>query len=217
MSCIIITVGGDYSGLTDLTGKDDVQEAEAEAQRIVADMESRADTSELWKATNAATEWTLKKAYESGMMSRDNYDQVRSMFSYYIPLRGWEEDTAGDLYDYVGSGDKGTAFSPTLHKAKGRRSQADNPIAYIGSMAVSAIVQGNKNKVKQTFMRFAENHPTNLITVSEMWYRNYGTDSAPDWREANEHYAPFCRSNKPISRCKNGFFTTRKSLFRKKQ
>ena len=208
--------GRDYSGLTDLTGKDDVQEAEAEAQRIVADMESRADTSELWKATNAATEWTLKKAYESGMMSRDNYDYVRSMFNNYIPLRGWEEDTAGDLYDYVGSGDKGTAFSPTLHKAKGRRSQADNPIAYIGSMAVSAIVQGNKNKVKQTFMRFAENHPTNLITVSEMWYRNYGTDAAPDWREAHEHYAPFCRSNKPISRCKKGLFTTRKSLFRKK-
>ena len=209
--------GRDYSGLTDLTGKDDVQEAEAEAQRIVADMESRSDTSELWKVTNAATEWTLKKAYESGMMSRDNYDYVRSMFSYYIPLRGWEEDTAGDLYDYVGSGDKGTAFSPTLHKAKGRRSQADNPIAYIGSMAVSAIVQGNKNKVKQTFMRFAENHPTNLITVSEMWYRNYGTDAAPDWREAHEQYAPFCRPNKPISRCKKGLFTTRKSLFRKKQ
>lgn len=208
--------GRDYSGLTDLTGKDDVQEAEAEAQRIVADMESRADTSELWKATNATTEWTLKKAYESGMMSRDNYDQVRSMFNNYIPLRGWEEDTAGDLYDYVGSGDKGTAFSPTLHKAKGRRSQADNPIAYIGSMAVSAIVQGNKNKVKQTFMRFAENHPTNLVTVSEMWYRNYGTDADPDWREAHEHYAPFCRSNKPISRCKKGLFTTRKSLFRKK-
>ena len=208
--------GRDYSGLTDLTGKDDVHEAEAEAQRIVADMESRADTSELWKATNAATEWTLKKAYESGMMSRDNYDQVRSMFNYYIPLRGWEEDTAEDLYDYVGGGNKGDVFSPTVHKAWGRRTQADNPIAYIGSMAVSAIVQGNKNKVKQTFMRFAENHPTNLVTVSEMWYRNYGTDAAPDWREAHEHYAPFCRSNKPISRCKNGLFTTRKSLFRKK-
>ena len=208
--------GRDYSGLTDLTGKDDVQEAEAEAQRIVADMESRSDTSELWKVTNAATEWTLKKAYESGMMSRDNYDYVRSMFSYYIPLRGWEEDTAEDLYDYVGGGNKGDVFSPTVHKAWGRRTQADNPIAYIGSMAVSAIVQGNKNKVKQTFMRFAENHPTNLVTVSEMWYRNYGTDAAPDWREAHEHYAPFCRSNKPISHCKKGLFTTRKSLFRKK-
>lgn len=182
----------DYSGLTALTGQSDAQDAEVEAQRIVTDMESKAAVNggaqnglidELWKATNAATEWTLRKAYESGMMSRDNYDYVRSMFNNYIPLRGWEEDTAGDLYDYVGSGDKGTAFSPTLHKAKGRRSQADNPIAYIGSMAVSAIVQGNKNKVKQTFMRFAENHPTNLVTVSEMWYRNYGTDTAPDWRE----------------------------------
>ena len=187
----------DYAGLTALTGQSDVQDAEAEAQRIVNDMESRAinrangsnrvnvgsPIDELWKATNAATKWTLKKGYESGIISKDNYNYVSGMFNYYVPLRGWQEDTAGDLFDYVGSGDKGTAFSPTLHKAKGRRSEADNPIAYIGSMAVSAIVQGNKNKVKQTFLGFVENHPTNLVTVSEMWYRNFGTDTDPDWRE----------------------------------
>ena len=186
----------DYAGLTSLTGQSDVQDAEAEAQRIVNDMESKALAAaqqrptvpsnlidELWKATNAATKWTLKKGYESGIISKDNYNYVSGMFNYYVPLRGWQEDTAGDLFDYVGSGDKGTAFSPTLHKAKGRRSEADNPIAYIGNMAVSAIVQGNKNKVKQTFLGFVENHPTNLVTVSEMWYRNFGTDTDPDWRE----------------------------------
>ena len=186
----------DYAGLTALTGQSDVQDAEAEAQRIVNDMESKALAAaqqrptgpsnlidELWKATNAATKWTLKKGYESGIISKDNYNYVSGMFNYYVPLRGWQEDTAGDLFDYVGSGDKGTAFSPTLHKAKGRRSEADNPIAYIGNMAVSAIVQGNKNKVKQTFLGFVENHPTNLVTVSEMWYRNFGTDTDPDWRE----------------------------------
>ena len=105
------------------------------------------------------------------------------MFGYYIPLRGWDETTAGDIFDYVGSGAKDTAFSPTLHKAGGRKSQADNPLAYISQMAVSAIVQGNKNKVKQAFFNFVENHPTNLVSVSEMWYRNYGTVTAPDWRE----------------------------------
>ena len=173
----------DYAGLTALTGKTDTLDAENEAKRIVADMESRADTSDLWKKTNDATKWTLDKAYQSGIISKDNYKYVSDMFNYYVPLRGWQEDTAGDLFDYVGSGDKGTAFSPTLHKAKGRRSEADNPIAYIGSMAVSAIVQGNKNKVKQTFLGFVENHPTNLVTVSEMWYRNFGTDTDPDWRE----------------------------------
>lgn len=183
----------DYAGLTSLTGQSDVLDAEAEAQRIVNDMESRVASiyggaqddpvSKLWKATNAATKWTLKKGYESGIISKDNYNYVSGMFNYYVPLRGWQEDTAGDLFDYVGSGDKGTAFSPTLHKAKGRRSEADNPIAYIGNMAVSAIVQGNKNKVKQTFLGFVENHPTNLVTVSEMWYRNFGTDTDPDWRE----------------------------------
>ena len=173
----------DYSGLTALTGTDNVQDAEAEAQRIVADMESRADTSDLWTKTWQATSWTLKKAFDSGIISRDNYDYVSKMFGYYIPLRGWDETTAGDIFDYVGSGAKDTAFSPTLHKAGGRKSQADNPLAYISQMAVSAIVQGNKNKVKQAFFNFVENHPTNLVSVSEMWYRNYGTVTAPDWRE----------------------------------
>jgi hypothetical protein len=176
----------DYSGLTALTGVEDVQEAEAEARGIVEDMEEKAGADSirvLWDRTNAATKWTLRKAYESGVVSKDNYEHVRDMFAYYIPLRGWDENTAADIYDYVGSGDNGNVFSPTLHTAKGRGSRADNPLAYIGSMAVSAIVEGNKNKVKQSFMRFVENHPTNLVTVSEMWYVNDGTAEAPVWRE----------------------------------
>ena len=172
----------DYSGLTSLTDTDNVQDAEAEAQRIIADMERKTDTKDIWDKVNAATKWTLHQAHESGIISKDNYQSVKDMFKYYIPLRGWNEDTAGDIYDYVGSA-KGTAFSPTLAKAKGRKSQADNPIAYIGSMGISAIIQGERNRVKQAFMRFAENHPTNLVMVSEMWYRNFGTDTAPDWRE----------------------------------
>ena len=180
----------DYSGLTAMTGKGDLRQAETEAENIVSAMEHRVANAgksnliaDLWGRTNDATKWTLGKAYESGIISKDNYNNVRKMFDYYIPLRGWEETTADDLFDYVGSGEKSTAFTPTLHKARGRKSQADNPIAYIGSMAVSAIVQGNKNRVKQTFLRFVLNHPTNLVTVSEMWYVNHGTDANPDWQE----------------------------------
>lgn len=174
----------DYSGLTELTGTDNVQDAEAEAQKIVYAMESMSDTNDLWAKTNAATKWTLKKAKDSGIVSKANYEQVRDMFDYYIPLRGWKDETADDIYDYVGiRNNGGDVFSPTLKKAHGRSTEADNPIAYIGSMAVSAIAQGNKNKVKQTFLGFVWNHPTNLVTVSDMWYRNYGTEQDPDWRE----------------------------------
>lgn len=173
----------DYSGLTELTGTDNVQDAEAEAKSIVSAMESKSDTSDLWQKTNAATKWTLKKAKDCGIVSMANYEQVRDMFDYYIPLRGWKDETADDIYDYVGIRNNDDVFSPTVKKAHGRRSEADNPIAYIGSMAVSAIVQGNKNKVKQTFLSFVWNHPTNLVTVSDMWYRNYGTEQDPDWRE----------------------------------
>ena len=172
----------DYSGLTALTGKENVVDAEVEAQRIVDAMEAKADTKELWARVNAATKKTLEKAYDSGMVSKENYEQVRDMFDYYIPLRGFTEKTAEDVYDYI-DGDRGTRFSPTIYKAKGRSSESDDPIAYIGQMASSAIVQGEKNLVKRALLNFARNHPTNLITVSEMWYRNYGTKDNPDWRE----------------------------------
>lgn len=172
----------DYSGLTALTGEADVAAAEAEAARIVAEMERRTDTDEMWDRTRAATGWTLAKGYEYGLMSRENYEAVRGMMDYYIPMRGFAEDTAGDLYDYVAG--EGSAFSPVLRSAKGRSSVADDPLAYISSMAASAVTEGNRNKVKQSLMDFVENHPTNLVSVSEMWYRNYGTEANPDWREA---------------------------------
>ena len=108
----------------------------------------------------------------------------RRHFDYYIPLRGWEEETAGDVFDYV-AGSSANVFSPAVKKAKGRGSVADNPLAYIAQMAVSTIVQGNDNRVRQTFMNFVQNHPTSLVSVSEMWYRNYGTEAHPDWREVH--------------------------------
>ena len=50
---------------------------------------------------------------------------------------------------------------------KGRLSVADDPIANIGHDAELSIVQGNRNKMKQHFLYFALNHPSDLVSVSD--------------------------------------------------
>ena len=38
-------------------------------------------------------------------------------------------------------------------------------------MADSAIVQGNRNMMKQKFLKFAMNHPSDAVSVNRMWLR----------------------------------------------
>lgn len=157
----------DYSGLSALFDGSDFEEA---AHKLVKDIESKyvAETHNLWDATNAATKKILRDGYKAGMMSKDTYQYVRDMYSYYIPLRGWDGTTADQVWDYIGGG-KG-AFNQTLKKAHGRTSIADDPIAYIENMAESGILLNNKNWVKQHLMLLAQNHPTSLLTLSKAWY-----------------------------------------------
>lgn len=134
---------------------------------------------QLWEKINAATEETLKHNYESGMMDRKTYDKVRGMFDYYIPLRGWEEDKAADVYTYMG---KDNVFSPAVKKTWGRKSKAENPLAYIGNIAVSTILMGHRNLMKQHFLNYVMNNPTSLVNISESWYENIGTEGdRPVW------------------------------------
>lgn len=160
----------DYAGLTALTGTDNVADAEAEAQILVNDYEAAHDTAALWKRTNDVSNAILSKLYETGMMSKDTYDNVRSMYEYYIPLRGFDEKTSEEAYAYLNS--KNSAFNAPIKTAKGRKSKADDPFAYLQSMAESAIMQGNRNKlVKQRFLNFVLNHPSDLASVSDLWVK----------------------------------------------
>lgn len=81
----------DFAGLTALTETDNVADAETEAEAMVDAYESEHDTEALWIRTNDVSNAILSKLYETGMMSKDTYDNVRSMYEYYIPLRGFDE------------------------------------------------------------------------------------------------------------------------------
>lgn len=160
------TIARDYSGLTELTGdKDNFTDA---AQMMVDEFESKFNVSELWDKINAATKETLRKSYNSGLMSKSTYDKVCGMFKYYVPLRGWDCEVASNEYEYMTS--NRLMLSPTLKTAEGRTSLADDPLATIGLMAESSIVQGNRNLMKQKFLNFILNNPNELVSISEQWY-----------------------------------------------
>ena len=83
---------------------------------------SKEDIDALWEHVNNATKWTIQKQYDSGMMSKDIYEKINTMYEYYVPLRGFSELTATDMYDYMLN--PPSSFEGTLKKAYGRTSKA---------------------------------------------------------------------------------------------
>lgn len=170
----------DYSGLTALFGMDDFKKAEEEAQKVIDEFESKIGKSadKLWEKINKATDKTLRHSYESGLISRQQYNDIKAMFQFYIPLRGFDETTAEDVYSYARF--EGNKFNPAVQTAKGRTSLADDPLAIIMNMAESEIAQGNKNRAKQALYNFILNRTitdengnqrqNSLMKVESVWY-----------------------------------------------
>ena len=159
---------------------DNLKDVEDAARKEVANLEGKigsAGVAELWKRTNAATKATLRHQYDSGMLTKEQYEHVRDMFQYYVPMRGFADNTAEDMYTYYASSRGG--FTPPLQTAKGRKSQAASPWGYIGAMASSAVAADSKNEAKLTLYYFASNRPENdLVTISDVWYEKTGIDPA---------------------------------------
>lgn len=168
---IALTFGAelkDYSGMTDILNEyDNMEERTEEAYRIVNEFEEEYDTEALYDRIHAATDATLKKQVESGLMTKEMYQSISDMYEFYVPLRGWEEKTADEVYDYLTT--EHSSFNAPVRKAKGRKSKADDPIANIANVAESGIVQGNRNLVKQRFLTMVQNHRTDLASVNNLW------------------------------------------------
>ena len=159
----------DYGGITGLMGEDDLATAESLAKQFVITFEGDHDVDQLWGRVNACTKATLEKTYKAGLLSKAGFDEINSMYEYYIPLRGFDATTSDEVYSYLTHEKSG--FSSPLKKAEGRKSIADDPIATIANMADCAIVQGNRNMMKQKFLKFAMNHPSDAVSINKMWLR----------------------------------------------
>ena len=171
----------DYSGLTDLfrteTEKENgtkvsVAELERRANEYIKSFEDRMgqeNTETLWAHVKALSTFALQKSYSSNMLSKDEFDELANMYEYYVPLRGFAEKTAGDIWNYLSDNTYGVV-NPVKKTAEGRTSRADSIVATLYNMAESAIVQGNKNKTALALLNLAEQSPSSLLSVSRMWY-----------------------------------------------
>ena len=179
---IFLADSRDYSGLTALTQTDSKAAAEAEAQRMVEEYEKAHDTDKLWRRTRDVTGATLEKCYDCGLISAAQYSDIRSMYKHYIPLRGFDEKTDAEVYAHIG--DKRSGFATPIKTARGRKSKADDPFANMEAMMESAIMAGNRNSlVKQRFLNFVLGHPSDLVSVSDLWLVH--DDAADEWKPAH--------------------------------
>ena len=171
----------DYSGLTDIfnpKNQDGMRDPnltnedyEREAAKLVADVEQKLgkeDTAVLWYDVHQMNEYALRKSYLSGLISKEQYEEIKNMYQYYVPLRGFSETTAGDVYEYVTRGEQRN--QQVVKKAKGRTSRAADIFATMMNMANSSISMGNRNKMKQKLLNLALRSSNPLLTVSSAWY-----------------------------------------------
>ena len=151
-----------------------VADMETAARDEVSLFESKAAAAQfknLWDRINAATKTILENQYKSNVLSKEQYEYARDEFNYYIPLRGFADTEADDIWSYFGASQAGN-FAPALVSAMGRKSEAENPFNWIGTMASSAIAQNVKNEAKLALYYFITNRPNqDLATIGKVWYQ----------------------------------------------
>ena len=114
------------------------------------------------------------RLYKEGLLSRPEFESWSEDYANYVPLRGWEhnpEETNGiDLVrQQIEDGTReasGAGYNvkgPEAHPALGRRSKADDPLAYAIYQWDRAIMRSEKNKVNKTLLRHIRKHPNKAM------------------------------------------------------
>lgn len=123
----------------------------------------------LWDRLRAATGHSIKEWYDCGMMGREAYQEMKSRYRFYVPLRGHMGEVAKDIFRYY-KAEVDPRFSDPNERAEGRKSIADNPLPYIRQMAHSAIIAGSKNLVKMCAYRLASSHKNDVLFIGTQYY-----------------------------------------------
>ena len=157
----------DYSGLSSMFKDDKWIDLSREYVTKYENSHSSENINGLWSAIKNATDFSLYKQYKSGLVSEEYVKNQQKRFDNYIPLRGFKDKIAGDVYNYIG---KEYRIGNPVKSMEGRGSEADNPFGSILQIAYSSISSGNKNAAKQRLMNLVLNHNTdNLTVVNRAW------------------------------------------------
>lgn len=180
----------DVSGLTGLAEKlsDDpdakpeeifTEFAESLVEKFEGENEEAVNT--LWDKVRDLSNATLLYQTEGGILSQEQYQHLRSMYRYYIPLRGWDGPNSRDYYEYSTSPAR---FQTVVKAAKGRKSLAEDPLANMANMLQSAVTIVEKNASKQAFVRMALNRSdSSVVRVVKVRYekRKNASTGKTEW------------------------------------
>jgi N12 class adenine-specific DNA methylase len=135
--------------------------SDAEAQAILAGVRASGKQRQYDAATDMLDDM-LQEArntlLRSGLIDRGTYNNWSTKYTYYVPLRGFETDTAEDA-ERPRTGRGFDVRGPEARRALGRHSRANNPLLYAVMQSQQAIVRAEKNRVDQTLYRLIEAHP----------------------------------------------------------
>jgi hypothetical protein len=213
----------DYSGLSSVFGDekeypDGWYESSLNFVEEYENNHNKTSIGDLWKSISQATDYTLNKQYESGLVSKEYVDRQKQRFENYIPLRGFQDEIAGDVYNYIGN-DFYPGSNP-VKSAKGRTSEPGNPFGSILNTGYSTISVGNKNLAKMSLYSLVNNHDTEGLAVSNRaWMVRYDKlmqdddlmgalvipsleagEDIPEWVEAVPKYPEGDISSEEVSR-----------------
>jgi hypothetical protein len=163
----------DYSGVMGFDTEGKYTNPDELARDIVSEFEGQVDPKfidNLWKKVSAATSEILDTWERGNQISPDQKQEYLSQFRYFVPLRGWREGAAKELV-YT----KGDGFSRSLQYAKGRKSLADNPLAYLLNVQFQAIAEQVDNEVKTSMVNLiiknlSNNEMHEMATIKKLYY-----------------------------------------------
>ena len=178
----------DYSGLTALAKAHGRNDWQLFTQGMVTAFEAKhSNTDVMWEHINNNTKSAVDYSYKSGVTSKQAKDHLDQMFLWYVPMKGNADVEAEDIYTYVN--DKSSSFTPTVKGAKGHSEYvSEDVMALIANTMQSAILQGERNKVKQKFLNMVENYPTDLFTLDRGWVVMQGNEWVESHPEIKADY-----------------------------
>lgn len=161
----------------------------------------------LWDSVNGVTSVSLKNSYEYQNIDKAAYNRASSMFTFYLPMRGWKADTMEDSYTYMRAG-LGSKGGSELRHAKGRTTLASSPFGTACSLANNSISRGEDNRNKQRLYRLVyrwikehtttDNEGNSRLTeeapvmISDVWYEKRSDPATGDeyWEAVSPDIKP---------------------------
>ena len=178
--------GKDYSGVSAFDPKMNPDEL---ARIIIDEFEQQVNTKlldNLWKNVNKATSYIVDTWEAGKTITEEQAQELRERYKYFVPLRGWRQGAAKDLMYKKGEG-----FSASYKTAHGRKSLADNPLAYISQTAFKAIGEQVDNEVKLSMYRLLflnyNDDTREMYSIKKMYYLKVDLpDGTVEWEPTME-------------------------------